>query len=298
MVEHEKLTLGQCATLACLLEVTVPKPGNVHRGADFGDLTFTDFALSAVAIGPAMDQASRQPVGVTVERAVRATRQLVATNTNLGIVLLLAPLAAVPRDERLDVGIRRVLGGLAADDSRHVYRAIRLAVPGGLGTVDTMDLGGPPPDDLRQAMRKAARWDDVAAQYVTDFVLVLREVVPQLADACGRWGLVAGVIYVHVSLLAGRGDSLIARKCGPAVAAQAAAWARRVLDAGGPEDTAYLDALGDLDFWLRSDGNRRNPGTTADLVTAGLFCGLREGWLPVRPGQLESQSGLSWRGNR
>ena len=35
--------------------------------------------------------------------------------------------------------------------------------------------------------------------------------------------------------------------------------------------------LNRLDTWLRGDGNRRNPGTTADLVAAILFAGLRDG---------------------
>src|SRR5437762_7387588 len=95
------LSIGQCATLACLLEATAPKVGNVHRGADFEDLTFSDFVVSAVAIGPAMEAAASKGVGRTVYDAVAATRQLVNTNTNLGMALLFAPLAAVPRNEQL-----------------------------------------------------------------------------------------------------------------------------------------------------------------------------------------------------
>src|SRR3954464_594220 len=87
------LSIGQCATLACLLEATAPKVGNVHRGADFEDLTFTDFAVSAVAIGPAMEGAAATGVGRAVLDAVTATRSLLNTNTNLGMALLFAPLA-------------------------------------------------------------------------------------------------------------------------------------------------------------------------------------------------------------
>ncbi len=71
-------------------------------------------------------------------------------------------------------------------------------------------------------------------------------------------------------------DSLIARKCGPDVAAEAAARAAKVLQAGPPPAAAYQQAVADLDFWLRSDGHRRNPGTTADLIAAGLFALLRD----------------------
>ena len=107
------MSIGQCATLACLLEVSAPKPGNVHRGADFEDMTFVDFAVSAVAIAPALDNAVRCGVGRAVLGAIAATRALVPTNTNLGTVLLLAPLAAVPRAAPLQPGVQRILASLA-----------------------------------------------------------------------------------------------------------------------------------------------------------------------------------------
>ena len=127
-----KLSIGQCATLACLLEVTAPKPGNVHRGVDFNDLTFADFAASAVAIAPAMEKACEAGVGATVLAAVEATNSLVNSNTNLGTVLLLAPLATVPPRTKLQIGIASVLNNLTPFDSQQVYKAIQIANPGGL----------------------------------------------------------------------------------------------------------------------------------------------------------------------
>jgi len=85
--------VAQAAQIACLLEVSAPKPGNVSRYADFTDTRFEDFLLSAVAIGPAMERAGRDGVGQIIWRAVRDTQRLVRSNTNLGMVLLLAPLA-------------------------------------------------------------------------------------------------------------------------------------------------------------------------------------------------------------
>src|SRR5438034_8798267 len=90
-LQESPLSISQCATLACLLEATAPKVGNVHRGADFEDLTFNDFVISAVAIAPAMEAAAATGVGRAVYDAVAATRQLVSTNTNLGMALLFAP---------------------------------------------------------------------------------------------------------------------------------------------------------------------------------------------------------------
>jgi triphosphoribosyl-dephospho-CoA synthase len=82
-------------------------------------------------------------------------------------------------------------------------------------------------------------------------------------------------------LLANHPDSLIARKLGRAVAEEAARRARTVLGAGWPHEPAARTALADLDDWLRADDHRRNPGTTADLVTACLFVALREGIMTV-----------------
>ncbi|MEQ8790274.1 MAG: triphosphoribosyl-dephospho-CoA synthase [Pirellulaceae bacterium] len=279
------LSIGRCATLACLLEAIAAKPGNVHRGADFEDLTFADFAVSAAAIGPVMENAAGAGVGETALAAVRATRQLVETNTNLGIVLLLAPLAAVPRDRGLREGVGEVLRALTPGDSQRIYEAIRHAQAGGMGRVDEMDIADKPPADVLVAMQAAAERDLVARQYANRFEEVFRLVVPWLEEG-GRSGspLTTNIVHTHVRLLAEIPDSLIARKCGAATAREASARAAKVLAAGAPDDDVESDyylALGELDFWLRSDGHRRNPGTTADLVTAGLFCALRDN--VVRP---------------
>jgi triphosphoribosyl-dephospho-CoA synthase len=277
-----QLSIGQCAALACLLEATAPKVGNVHRGADFDDLSFTDFAVSAALIAPAMEAAAKTGVGRAVLDATSATRQVVATNVNLGIALLIAPLAAVPRDQRLTAAsVHATLQALTADDSRLIYEAIRLARPGGLGRVQSMDVADQPPASLLAAMAAAADRDLVAQQYATGFGLVLDELLPALIAGRTRgWSLTEAIVHAHVAAIAAHGDSLIARKCGAQESQRATALAAQVLGAGGPGDEAYYAALADYDFWLRADGHRRNPGTTADLIAAALFAGLRDGLLP------------------
>ncbi|MBI2823443.1 MAG: triphosphoribosyl-dephospho-CoA synthase [Planctomycetia bacterium] len=270
--------VAQLGTFACLLEATAPKPGNVHRGADFEDLTYLDFAIAARAIGPALAAAAAgAPLGGSVLAAIKATREVVASNVNLGTVLLLVPLAMAPRDKALSAGVPAVLASLGPVDARRVYEAIRLANPGGMGKVEKDDVAGEPPDDLLLAMRLAADRDLVARQYTNGFAEVLGSVVPWLAEGVSAgWPLADVIVYAQLRLMSEYPDSLIGRKCGRAVAEQAAALAAGVLSAGKPGGTAYHEALSDLDFWLRSDGHRRNPGTTADLVAAGLFAALRE----------------------
>jgi triphosphoribosyl-dephospho-CoA synthase len=263
--------------LACLLEVTAPKPGNVHRGADFEDLTFFDFAASAVAIAPAMEAAAGGRLGQTVLRAVQAARSVSGTNTNLGIVLLISPQAMVPRHQALRPGVKSVLERLDRADSEGVYAAIRSAQPGGMGQVKEADIAGPAPPDLRAAMSLAADRDLVARQYVNGFAEVFDLVLPWLEQGLqAGWSLADTIVHAHLQLMRDRPDSLIARKCGIETAGRAAAWAGRVLAAGGPGEEAYQDAVAEFDFWLRSDHHRRNPGTTADLITAGLFAALRD----------------------
>ncbi|HZZ70865.1 MAG TPA: triphosphoribosyl-dephospho-CoA synthase [Pirellulales bacterium] len=273
-------SLGQCATLACLWEATAPKPGNVHRGADFETLSFFDFVTSAVVIGPIMEQAGAQPLGRTIFEAVQATRAAVHTNTNLGTVLLLAPLAKVPRSQSLGGGVADVLASLTPADSEWVYEAIRTAAAGGLGQVNEFDIRGEPPPRLLAAMALAAPRDLVARQYVEQFDTVLNRVVPEILAGRERgWSLSDTIIQTQLRLLGDFPDSLIARKCGEPTAQQASAMALSVLSAGEPADENYEHALADFDFWLRSDGHRRNPGTTADLIAAGLFAALRDGLL-------------------
>ena len=85
--------IAALAQLACLLEVSAPKPGNVSPGRHFADLRFEDFLTSAVAIGQPFTRVADQPLGETIRQAVEATACWTKTNTNLGMVLLLAPLA-------------------------------------------------------------------------------------------------------------------------------------------------------------------------------------------------------------
>ncbi|MEO8494476.1 MAG: triphosphoribosyl-dephospho-CoA synthase, partial [Planctomycetota bacterium] len=149
--------------------------------------------------------------------------------------------------------------------------------PGGLGHVDDMDVLDSAPSDLIEAMRLAAGRDLVARQYTNDFSDVLTRVVPWLVERqAAGWPLSAAIIHAHLRLMAEFPDSLIARKCGMQVAQEAANRANRVLSTGEPGDQNFEQALADLDFWLRSDGHRRNPGTSADLIAAGLFAALRE----------------------
>jgi triphosphoribosyl-dephospho-CoA synthase len=289
-----ELSAGKLAQVACLMEATARKPGNVHRFADFADLDYLDFLLAAAAIADPLDRAA-EGVGAAVLAATEATRRVVATNANLGILLLLAPMAAVPRSSPLVEGLPRVLASTTVEDARLVYQAIRMANPGGLGRAEEQDVADEPTITLRDAMILAADRDLIARQYANGFEQVLGEGLPALRRylEAGK-PLEVSIVGVALELLAGHPDSLIARKTDRATADETSRRARRVLDAGWPDAYEGVASLRDLDRWMRADGNRRNPGTTADLVAAVLFAALREGTIVLpRPAGPSSWSGGS-----
>jgi triphosphoribosyl-dephospho-CoA synthase len=276
------LSAGRLAQIACILEVTARKPGNVHPQAAFEDLHHLDFLLSAGAIVGPMDRAARMGIGPTVLASVEATRRVVRTNTNLGIILLLAPLAAVPRRVRLADGIEAVLAATTVDDARDVYRAIRLAVPGGLGRAPDQDVAGEPTATLREVMNLAAERDLVARQYANGFAQVLDEALLSLREGLKGGGpLEPAIITTFLTLLAREEDTLIVRKAGRRAAKQARLKAMEIMTAGGIVSARGRDQLAGFDDWLRSQGSRLNPGATADIVTAALFAALRDGTIPL-----------------
>jgi triphosphoribosyl-dephospho-CoA synthase len=266
--------------LACLLEVSAPKPGNVSPERHFHDTRYEDFLASAVAIGPALAGAGTQPLGVTIRQAVEDTLRWTRSNTNLGIVLLLAPLAraALRRGGTLRERLRRVLEETTVEDASEVYVAIRRARPGGLGEAAAEDVGAAPTVRLRDAMALAAERDGVAREYVTDFALTFEIGVPAIVAARQKglpWSDAA--VEAYLTLLETSADTHIARKLGQAEAAAVSRRAGEVRAAGGTQSAAGRKALAALDAELRDERNRRNPGTTADLTCATLFVVIIEG---------------------
>jgi triphosphoribosyl-dephospho-CoA synthase len=280
-----QVDIATLAQLSCLLEVSAPKPGNVSPGMRFRDMSYEDFLVSALAIGPAIGEAGQVPLGITVERALAATREVTRANTNLGLVLLLAPLAAasILTAGTLRERVQRVLRATTIDDARLVYDAIRSANPGGMGKVSDEDLGEQPKVTLLKAMELARERDSVAREYATDFAITFDHGVPALRAARqAGLGWLDAVTEAGLKLLSEVPDTLIARKAGKEVAIQISAGARGVLETGGVRSQAGRKALAEFDASLRDPQNSRNPGTTADLIAAATFVTLLEdGWNPT-----------------
>lgn len=281
----EVVAAGQ---LACLLEVSAPKPGNVSPGLHFHDTRYEDFLASAVAIGPALSGAAQHPLGTTIRTAVEDTGRWTRSNTNLGIVLLLMPLAraALRSGEPAPGGARgtlrerlaQVLAETTVADAAQVYAAIRHVRPGGLGEAAEEDVSGPPTVTLREAMALAAERDAIAREYVTDFALTFEVGVPAIRAARrdgSAWAEAA--VEAYLRLLDSSADTHIARKLGKTEAEAISRRAREVLEAGSTRTAAGRQSLAALDAELRDSRNRRNPGATADLTCAAIFVVILEG---------------------
>ncbi len=258
---------------ACRMEIEALKPGNVHVFADGHGMTAEQFVLSARASAEAIAD-SRLPVGARILGAVRATRRVVGTNTNLGIALLAAPLACAAEASggNLQENLRAVLGRLDMEDAVATFEAIVTASPGGLGRTEEHDVHEPPTVGLIEAMGSAAAHDRIARQYVTCFDDVFTIGLTALEDAHsqgerGMWP----TVLVYMAFLDGFPDSHIARKHGIAAASgirKEAISVRRALLATS-DDKARFDLL--LEFDERLKARNINPGTSADLTVASLF---------------------------
>lgn len=290
-------SVATAAQLACLLEVRAPKPGNVSPGRHFHDARYEHFLASAAAIGPVMALAGERPIGPTVLVAVQATARWAPSNTNLGIILLFAPLARAAIEALLDQsaadrarddasmtlgalreGVETVLAATTVADARDVYAAIRLARPGGLGRAPDQDVRDEPTATLQVVMALAADRDAIAREYATGFTTTFDVGIPALARARSdglSWD--SATIETYLTLLAAAPDTLVARKRGTSEAESVTRAAAAILAIGGVRTDAGRSHIDALDQRLRMPDNAANPGATADLTAATLFAFLLAG---------------------
>ncbi len=266
---------------ACRDEIEAPKPGNVHILAAGHGMNVADFLASAAAAAAPLSEPGAS-VGARVLGAVEATLAAVKMNTNLGILLLCAPLAAAAeRGNDLRCALANVLKSLDCNDAEQVFRAISLANPGGLGDVPRYDVREPADVGLHEAMAEAADRDALAFQYISNFHDIFVTGFAALAKArqCGLkppWPILA----VYLTFLAAFPDSHIRRKYGPAAASEIQREASEMLSIFQTRNSDCLAELLAFDRSLKSRG--RNPGTSADLTVATLFADRLRNVLPRR----------------
>jgi len=260
---------------ACRDEIAAPKPGNVHVFADGHRMKAADFLHSAaVAAAPIATPGAR--IGVRILGAVTATAEAIGTNTNLGIVLLCAPLAAAAEQAEdpgeLRPALAACLRDLDRDDAEHAFAAIRRARPAGLGQAPRHDVFAPAQVGLREAMAEAAARDAVARQYVNDFADIFDVGLPELVAARARWREPRwATLAVYLAFLSAFPDSHVARKHGSDIAEETRRIAIPLRERlhGWDDPALHIDDVLACDASLKRRGI--NPGTSADLTVATLF---------------------------
>jgi triphosphoribosyl-dephospho-CoA synthase len=257
---------------ACELDVASLKPGNVRRGHPAHGMSAEQFIDSAQACASDLCDAGAS-IGARVLNAICSTRKVVRCNTNLGIVLLAAPLCRAAQstgDLRTSVEVQ--LQRLDRDDAVRVYRAIRLAQPGGLGDAPEHDVRREPAVTLLEAMRAAGGRDSIARQYASGFRDVFEVGVPEWRQALDRFGDPCwAATAVYLAFLSRWPDTLIKRKFGVATAQAVSDRAAQLYFqmSSGLQADEMVPGLLNWDRELRAAG--MNPGTSADLTVASAL---------------------------
>jgi triphosphoribosyl-dephospho-CoA synthase len=306
--------VSKCLQLAILLEVSAEKPGNVNLASSFEGTTCQHFLASAVAAGSSFQEAAyrgsqvaegKLAVGeVELGQLIKSCTKDVSEwqrggNTILGTIMLLMPIAVAAgmslteEDFTLDFSLLRKNIDLAvkattAWDSVHLYEAVDIASPSGLNKAPDLDLNDPQSKErllkenvsLFEVFRLAAAYDDICAEWVNNYPVTFDLAYPYLARQLKSKPLNTAVVQTFLKTLSARPDSFIARKLGKEKAAEVSADARAVLELGGLETAQGKASLKRFDHKLRSNQNKCNPGTTADLTAAALALCTLSGYRP------------------
>jgi len=260
---------------ACEVDVQAFKPGNVSVYADGHDMTVADFRVSAkVSAEPLCNP--DYSLGEKIYYAVKATREAVGCNTNLGIILLCAPLIQAIGRKCSGLTLRQAVSTVITDatieDADWVFKAITLASPGGLGSSDQQDVKEHASVTLLEAMEIASAKDRIALQYATDYQDIFNFTVLRYTTNFNRWGdRNWAAVAVYADMLTHFPDSHIERKYGDQysemVAIKMAQLSEELYKTDNPEQIKPLLFCLDQEFKFYGI----NPGTTADMIVATVF---------------------------
>jgi len=303
--------ISRCLELAILYEVSgYPKPGNVHRTADFPETTFEDFLASAVAIAPSFRRAAEQGIrvsegeigpsevgiGSVIKDAVdRMLRSQSGGNTLLGAIILLAPIAAaagmtkVFSLPRLRKKIKVIVESTTPEDTVAVYDAIALVNPGGLNKAAELDVTDPNSKkkildegiNLLDTFKIASSYDSITSEWVNNYPLTFDLGYPYFVSQLEETGDInTATVHAFLKILSEVPDTFISRKVGQSKAEGISAEAKKVLNEGGLTTPLGRNLLDKLDSSLRDPKHDLSPGTTADITEAVLALNNLTGYKP------------------
>lgn len=288
--------VAKTAQIASVLEVSgYPKPGNVHRTHDFEDMVFEDFLISGVVIGDTMKEAAKRglkyqesvhkiELGKLIKTAVCQTNRWIANNTNLGIVMLLTPIAAAAGMSsdliQLKINISRIMDGTTPQDAANLYDAINIAEAGGMGERDDLDVGSDSAKDeliekginMFQVLDISAGWDMLSYELTNGMPISFKTGFPVFRDVKPVHGTNRATVQTFLAILSKYPDTLISRKYGKKKAEDVSRYAKAVLDEGGILGDDGFARVTSFDEKLVE--NKLNPGTTADLTASSIMLAL------------------------
>ncbi len=306
--------VSRCLELAILLEVSAyPKPGNVHRTADFTGTRYEHFLASAVAVTSHFRKAAERGIAVSGEEiapthagvgkaakdAVRSVDQWQnGGNTLLGSILLLSPLAIAAGMtlaerkislSRLRENLKLIVESTTPVDAVDVYEAIALANPSALGQVPKLDVTDPTSKQrilkehvtLFEVFKIAADYDSIASEWVKNYPITFDLGYPFFVEQLrSTKDINVATVHTFLEILSRIPDTFIARKVSVGKAEDVSAQAEQVLDKGGLTTRTGTQQLWNLDKRLRDPTHALSPGTTADITQAVLALAILEGYRP------------------
>lgn len=303
----------QSAQLAMILEVSAyPKPGNVHRTADFKDTKYEHFLASAIAVLPQLQKAAKTGVKVALseitpsqaeigniikEGIIETTKWHKGGNTNLGILILMIPLAMAEaytlmknkNSKNLRKNIKLFTEATTPTDTINLYEAIEIAKPGGLGKTNYLDVTDPKSAtqiisqkiSLHTIFKKSASYDKIAEEWATNYKITFEIGAPYLRRVYRETGNTnIAIVHTFLKILSTIPDTLIVRKTSLTTARKVSETAKQVLELGGLTTERGTKLLWKFDKELRKEGNKLNPGTTADLTASSLMVTIFNGFKP------------------
>ncbi len=270
-----KKSLHDWVYLSFLSEVNALKPGNVSRYAAGHNMRIEDFKKSAELTSPILCN-SQFSVGERIYKSVKATMKEVGCNTNLGMLLLFTPMIVAAEKAENTISLRKRLGNvldnLDEDDAEHLFRAIRLAKPGGLGKSEKYDVNSIPEISVLKAMEEAKKRDRIALQYVTAFDDVFTIGLDCIGGYVLRWNSVEwSASMCYMEFLCRFRDSHIARKHGEASAEEIKNNSKGIAALLKKQEKPDLVIPELLQYDSRLKKANINPGTTADLTAASIL---------------------------
>ena len=312
-VESRLCEISEQGQFAMFLDILTPKPGNVHRYQDHPDTRFVHFAASIIRLGHPLYRAAHwgfqlasakedsSGLGELLKSSVQASMEPHGKNTLLGTILLLIPIAVaagydIPRSRHtlssLRSNLSRLLEKTTVDDAVELIRTLKIASPGGaipkteewtskpkafdFQSPHTIDLIRREEYTLRDLQALASTYDLIAEEYTTKFAYTFETVYPQLQASLNRHPHIEdAVLITYLWMLAHRPDSFVQRKAGSKVAEEVRKRAKKLhAKIVKTPESRWLNQIEPFDEYLRSEGSKLNPGTTADLLSGALFLSL------------------------